>query len=56
MKYWRISDLEEALDKDYINYMMLNACIPSYDDKDKVTDSKGSMSFFDFGKQLAGIN
>ena len=56
MKYWNVSDFDEALDKGYINYMMLNATIPSSDEKDKNTESQGSISFFDFGKQLAGIN
>lgn len=55
MKYWRINDFNEALDKPYINSMMLNACIPSYDDKDKDTGNGGTMDFFEFGKQLAGI-
>ena len=55
MKYWRINDFNEALDKPYINSMMLNACIPSYDDKDKGGGSEGTMDFFEFGKQLAGI-
>lgn len=55
MKYWRINDFNEALDKPYINSMMLNACIPNYDDKDKDTGNGGTMDFFEFGKQLAGI-
>jgi len=56
MKYWRINDFNEALDKSYVNYMMLNACIPLYDDKGKGSgESKGSMSFFEFGEQLAGL-
>lgn len=57
MKYWEIDDLDDALDKSYMNYMMLNATIPTSDDKGKGSDnSGGTMSFFDFGKQLAGIN
>jgi hypothetical protein len=55
MKYWRINDFDEAMDKPYINAMMLNACIPSYEGKDEGTSSKGSMSFFEFGEQLSGI-
>lgn len=53
MKYWRINDFDEALDKSYINYMMLNACI--YDGKEGKSENSGSMSFFEFGEQLAGI-
>jgi hypothetical protein len=55
MRYWRITTIKEALDQDYINAMVLNACIPSYDDKDKDTGNGGTMDFFEFGKQLAGI-
>jgi hypothetical protein len=56
MKYWRINDFDEALDKPYINAMMLNACIPSYEEKDGDSGSSGqSMSFFEFGEQLAGL-
>jgi hypothetical protein len=55
MKYWRIPTINEALDQDYVNAMLLNACVPSYEDKDKGEGSSEPMSFFEFGKQLAGI-
>lgn len=56
MKYWRINDFDEALDKPYINAMMLNACIPSYEEKDGEGGASGqSMSFFEFGEHLAGL-
>lgn len=55
MKYWRITTIKEALDQDYVNAMVLNACIPSYDDKEKDTGNGGTMDFFEFGKQLAGL-
>jgi len=44
------------MDMMYLNAMMLNATIPSYDAKDKDSKETGkSMSFFEFGQQLAGI-
>ncbi|MBB5621601.1 hypothetical protein HDE69_002662 [Pedobacter cryoconitis] len=44
------------MDQGYINAMMLNACIPSYDDKGGESQSGNSpMSFFELGKQIAGV-
>jgi hypothetical protein len=56
MKYWNYEDFDKAMDKGYINIMMLNATIPTGEGKagDSGTAPK-SMSFFDFGKQLAGM-
>lgn len=40
----------------YINAMMLNACIPSYDDKGSGSKSPADrISLFDLGKQLSGL-
>ncbi|QNK61714.1 hypothetical protein H7F33_14275 [Pedobacter sp. PAMC26386] len=59
MKYWHYRTFEDAMDQGYLNAMMLNACIPSYDDKG--TGSGGSsasgrsISFFELGEQIAGL-
>jgi hypothetical protein len=56
MKYWRIDDFEQALDKGYINYMMLNATISSGKASGSGDTPTGKpMSFFEFGEKLAGI-
>lgn len=56
MKYWHYKNFDEAMDQGYINAMMLNATIPSNDDKGDGAGSSDPISFFDFGKKLAGLN
>lgn len=60
MKYWRLN-WDQVMDcVSWRNEIMLNATIPtSGDDKSQGGNSenaqKGSISFFEFGEQLAGI-
>ena len=58
IKYWHYKSLAEAMDQPYIDLMMLNATINTGDStgtSGKATTG-GGMSFFEFGKQLAGMN
>lgn len=60
MKYWRLN-WDQVMDSvSWKNEIMLNATIPTFgDDKSKGGNSgsvqNGSISFFEFGEQLAGI-
>lgn len=60
MKYWRL-DWDQVMDSmSWRNAIMLNATIPTFgDDKSKCGhgrgDQKESISFFEFGEQLAGL-
>lgn len=61
MKYWRLNWDEAMDDVSWQNELMLNAVIPSYNDSSTGSPTSsavtgGSISFFDFGKQLSGIN
>ena len=58
IKYWHYKSLAEAMDQPYIDLMMLNATINTGDSTSTggKADTGRAMSFFDFGKQLAGMN
>jgi len=56
MKFWRYESFDHAMDQGYLNAMMLNATLPSHDDKgNSGSSSPAPMSLFELGEKLAGL-